>query len=90
MTFASVLPYLTGPILGGLAIAFVHMLRALATRALAYAQTTRDKNDDIVAQRWLTRAMWLEVCVIFLVRYFVPSAFAPRRDPPPTGEGLDL
>ncbi len=80
MNLTDLAPYLTGPALGAFAVGLAHFLRALAKRALAKAKATADKSDDVVAERWNARAMWLETIVIFTVRYFVPAALAPSRD----------
>ena len=83
MTLHDLLPALTPLLAGTIAVGAAHFFRALANRAVAKAKTTADKNDDIVAQRWYARAMWLEVAVLFTVKYFVPAALAPRDDDEP-------
>lgn len=80
MTFNEMLPAVTPLAAALFFVGLAHFLRWLARQALKKARSTPDTADDLVAEKWNTRAMWFETLVIFTVRYFVPKAFAPDDD----------
>jgi hypothetical protein len=86
VNYQDLAPYLTPLALATFAIGLARGLRFVALKAHAHALTTKDKGDDAVTQKWLTRAVWLNVATDAVVRYLVPSAFAPE---PSTTPGLE-
>lgn len=86
MNLHDLAPYLTPPAVGAFVIGAVRGLRYVALKAHEHALSTKDKGDDAVTQKWLTRAVWLNVVADAAVHYLVPSAFAPE---PASTPGLE-